>query len=606
MVKPRGGIATLLPFALRQWPALTVIVGLTLASAAVAALQPWPLKLLVDHALRQDPLPAALSPWLARFPIDTGSRPQLMVLAAVGAIAISAAGALIDAALNLAWAWGGQRMVYDLAGTLFSRLQRLSLSFHNRRPVGDSLSRLTTDTWCVYSMTSSLMVSPIQQISTLAGIGAVAWSLDPELSLISFAMAPLLGASSVYFGRKMKSRTHGSREAQTRLLSFVQQVMASISLVQIFGVEARNRQRFLDLAEDAVDWARRGALIGSSYGLANGLITTSGMALILYFGGHRVLSGALSLGGLLVFLAYMRTLQSAAGGLLRIYGNYKPLEAGVERVSEILEVRDLIHDEPGAIVLPPRGDRRRGHVVIDDVSFAYEPGRPVLEDVALEVHAGETIALVGATGAGKSTLVSLLPRFFDPQRGRVLLDGTDIRRIRLASLRSQISIVLQEPFLLPMTVAENISYVRRGATREEIVRAAVAANADEFIRELPQGYDSPVGERGATLSGGQRQRLAIARALLRDSPLLILDEPTSALDVHSEALLLDALKRLMAGRTTFLIAHRLSTIRDARRIAVLDRGRIVECGSHVELLAARGAYRRFHEIQFGSVAEGAA
>ncbi|WP_287297565.1 ABC transporter ATP-binding protein [Moorena sp. SIO2C4] len=367
-------------------------------------------------------------------------------------------------------------------------------------------------------------------------------------------------------------------------------------VVQAFGTENRNRKQFQYLATDAVAQSQRGTLLKSTYGFANGSITTVGTAIVFYAGGQQVLLGTITVGSFLVFLAYLQSLQKAFRSLLTTYGSLKSVEASIDRVLEVLDAKEEVQDAPGAQPLPPGGSK--GWVRLEKVSFGYQLGDPVLKDITLEAQPGETIALVGLTGAGKSTLVSLIPRFFDPWQGRVLLDGVDVRQLQLTSLRSQIGLVLQEPFLLPLTVADNIAYGRPGASYEEIVTVAKAANADEFIKRLPQGYDTVIGERGATLSGGQRQRIAIARALLKDAPVLILDEPTSALDGQTEALLLSAIERLMAGRTTFIIAHRLSTIRQANRIAVLDGGQVVEMGTHQKLLAVGGLYQRLHTLQF--------
>jgi ATP-binding cassette subfamily B protein/subfamily B ATP-binding cassette protein MsbA len=321
------------------------------------------------------------------------------------------------------------------------------------------------------------------------------------------------------------------------------------------------------------------------------------MAIILFAGANRVSSGQLSLGSLLVFLSYIKTLQQASESLWQIYGSLKPVEAGIDRVLEILDAPETVADTLHA--KPLSTDIATGvRVRLEQVTFGFEPGQPVLRDVSLEVHPGEMVAFVGATGAGKSTLVSLVPRFFDPWSGCVTFNGEDLRDLRLADVRAQVAVVLQEPFLLPLSIAENIAYGRPGAARADIVAAAEAANADGFIRRLPHGYDTEIGERGATLSGGQRQRIAIARALLKDAPVLILDEPTSALDTATEAVIVDALNRLTAGRTVFVIAHRLSTVRRADRIVVLQRGEIVETGTHQQLLAARGVYYRFHAVQF--------
>jgi ATP-binding cassette subfamily B protein len=326
------------------------------------------------------------------------------------------------------------------------------------------------------------------------------------------------------------------------------------------------------------------------------------MAVVLYAGGTRVLAGDLSIGSLLVFIAYLRSMQSAFQGLIKTYGNLKAAEAGLDRVMEIFDIAPIRSEAVRAAPAVRYAGKPEGRVDFADVSFGYRKGCPVLKQISLNAQPGETIALVGRTGAGKTTLVSLLARFFDPWEGRIAIDGIDNRQHAIEDLRRRIALVLQRPYLLPGTVADNIRYGRPDASQDAVVAAAVAAQADDFIRALPSGYDTLIGERGATLSGGEQQRLAIARALIKDAPILILDEPTAALDTRTEASLVEALSQLAAGRTTFVIAHRLSTIQKADRIIVLDGGRIVESGSHRQLMAAHGPYRRFYSLQLSGEA----
>ena len=581
----------LIPYAARQWKGLGLTLVLTGALSVITALEPWPLKLLVDHALGAAALPHFLSSALGALSL----RPTAVVLvvaAALSSLALFAIRAAVDAVLSLAWTAAGQGMVYDLAADLFHRLQRLSLLFHARRHVGDAVNRVTDDAWCVCLAAEGLMVSPWQRLVALVIITVVSYRLDPVLATASLAMAPLLAASALYFGNKLKHRARMQRENRSRLLSFVLQTLTSIPVVQAFGSESRNRHHFRTLAEEAVDLSQRASLLSSAYGVVNGVTFVLGTTAVFYLGGQRALSGALSFGSLVVFLSYMRTMQATWQALLQNYAVIKGVQASIDRVLEIFDAGPEVPEAPGA-----RSLTVTGHVRLESVTFGYEPGRPVLKGVTLEARPGETVALVGPTGAGKTTLASLIPRLFDPWEGRVIIDGADARQVRLFDLRSQVALVLQEPFLMPASVAENIAYGRPGASRAQIEAAAEAANAMEFIRHLSNGFDTVIGQRGATLSGGEKQRLSIARALLKDAPILILDEPTSALDSHTESLLLEALQRLMQGRTTFIIAHRLSTIRQADRIVVIEDGRIIEEGTHPELLANAGSYHRFHTLQ---------
>ncbi len=588
----------MLPYIRREWRRLSVISALTAMMAGISVLMPWPLKLLVDYALGEQPVPVAVAAPLTAVGLEPNTL-VLIVTAGVTSFALFALNATLNWGITWSWAVSGYRMLYDLAADLFARLQRLSLVYHGKRPVGDLLSRISTDSWSTYKLAADLLVSPAQSLLTIIAIGGVAWALDPLLAGLLLATTPLLVWSARFFGERLKRRSRLQREAEARLTSFVHQTLTAIPVVKAFTREERNREDFGAIANTVVGRAQRGNLANQAFQFVNGSAVAMGSALVLLVGGRRVLSGDLSLGSLLVFIAYAQTLRTAFTSLLTTFGKVKGTEASIDRVVEVLDAEEEVRERPTARPFVRQPGRQGIAVSFEDVTFGYEPNRPVLKGVNLHVQAGETVALVGCTGAGKTTLASLVPRFFDPGAGRLLFDGTDARDIQLRSLRQQVALVLQEPFLLPLSVAENIAYGRPDAMREEIIAAAVAANADEFIRRLPEGYDTVIGERGATLSGGQRQRLAIARALLKDAPILILDEPTSALDARTEALILEALERLMANRTTFIIAHRLSTIRNADRIVVLKDGTIAEQGRQDDLVAARQDYWQFHRLQFG-------
>ena len=586
----------LVRYALRQWKGLLLVIVATFGFVVTAAAQPWPLKVLIDNAIGGESVPDGLRRVLDAF----GAEPTpgtLVVAAGVASLLLLVLNSALNVMIQWGWTVAGQRMVYDLASDMFHKLQRLSLLFHGRREVGDSLSRLSGDTYAVYGLTDSLLVTPFHQLLTLGTVGYAAWLLDPQLALVTMAVGPLMTVSSRYFGRKLKQRATWNREAQARLLGFVHQTLTSIPVVHAYAAEERNVARFRALSDDAVASSQGGVIATLGLSQVNGFIGTAGTAAVTYLGAVRVLEGSLSLGSLLVLLAYLRALQMNAQSLLDTYGSLRTASASVDRVLEVLEEPEDIVDHAGA---HSYFGRARGHLSIEAVTFGYQPERPAITDVTIDVEKGQLVALVGRTGAGKSTIASLIPRFYDPWSGRVTLDGQDIRDLTVRSLRSQVAVVLQEPFLLPLSVADNIAYGRRDATREEIKRVARAAQAHDFIESLPDGYDTIVAERGASLSGGERQRIAIARALLKDSPVLVLDEPTAALDALTEHDLTAALDALIRGRTTIVIAHRLSTIERADKIVVVDGGRVVETGSHRELLARGGHYARLQLLHQGA------
>jgi len=465
------------------------------------------------------------------------------------------------------------------------------------------MSRLMEDTWCIYTLADGLLIAPVQHILSLAMMIWIGFYLDPLLAGLALAVAPLLAVSSWYFGAPLKERSHALRDCRSRVMSFVHQTLGALPVVQAFNTAGRNSTQFRQLASNTVKLEQRANFLGGAYGMINGLLTTAGLALILYVGGVRVLSGAIPLGTLLVFVAYVRQMQGATGGLIDIFTKLKAAQASIERLLEVLNAQDTIRQVPHALPLKIGNDNAT-QIEFENVSFGYEAGREVLHNISLAARPGEMIALVGPTGAGKSTFVSLIPRFFDPWHGRIVLNGTDIRELELASLRDAISIVLQEPFLLPLTIAENIAYSRPDASHDEIIAAAIAARADGFISRLPEGYDTPVGEAGATLSVGEQQRIAIARAAIRQAPVLILDEPTTGLDKKNEKIVLDALQKLVGERTTFFITHDLTHAINAQMILYMANGRILERGTHLELMQAAGHYATMYRLQIFGHSQG--
>ncbi len=572
----------LAPYVLRQRRLLMLIGLLSLLAPLLAALAPLPLQYLVDHAIARK---SALQ----------------IVTAVCFSLTVFALGAVLEATSTFAWTLAGQRMVIDLGGDLFARLQRLSPIFHSRHSPGDLLVRLGGDTYCVYNVAETLFVTPVQHVLTLLLIAVVAWRLDARLTVISLALAPVMAASVYWLGPILKRRAKQQRVNDSSLVSLVHQTLGSIPLVQAYSSGKRNVEQYRALADHGVALRQKTSLINNASSVISGTIATLGTSIIVYLGATQVMKGAMTVGALLVFIAYLRSLQGAYHGLLSLRNRFKTAEAAVDRVWEIMDAPQRVIEEREATAFLTPAESRAIAIELDRVSFGYDPQTPVLRDCSLRIGAGERVALVGSTGVGKSTLIGLICRLFDPDQGVIRLAGQDVARLTLESVRRQIALVPQEPLLLPVSIRENIAWGRPEATEDEIHEAARVAGADGFITALPLGYDTIIGERGMTLSGGQRQRLSIARAVLKDAPAIILDEPTASLDATTEAAVMSAILNALQGRTCLVIAHRLSTIRDMDRIIVLDEGRIIEQGSHDELLRAGGRYWQMHDSQLSPV-----
>ena len=575
-----------------HWRGLIVVLVTMVLHIGLDVLRPWPVKLLVDQVLGDEPMPASLDSVLDALPGPEDVAPRLLMYVCVSTVLIYLIGTLMSAISNVATVRLGQRMTYDLAADLFRHLQRLSLLFHSRQPVGDMIGRVTGDTYCVQELIVDVAFPLLEAVATLVAMFVIMWQVEPTMTLLSLGVVPLLVITILAFRKPMKVRNRARRNLEALMMSLVEQVLSAIPAVQAFNRENLEEERFRSRAKETAAAYVRTTAMSAWFGLLAGLVTTVGTAGIMWLGGYYALEGKITAGDILVFLAYLGHLYGPLDTLTHLASTWQHVAANADRVTEILQTPIDVCDRPDA-----REARIPGVIRYEDVTFGYELDRPVLKGISLEARPGDVVAIVGPTGAGKTTLVNLMVRFFDPWSGRVIVDGQDIRSYRLGSLREQVALVLQEPFLFPLTVAENIAYGRPGATRSEVEAAAAAASADEFIRRLPGGYDAVIGERGATLSGGEKQRLSIARAFLKDAPLLILDEPTSALDARTESQLLVALKRLMKGRTTFIIAHRLSTIRNADHILVINHGELVEQGRHEELMARPGLYAGLYRQQ---------
>jgi ATP-binding cassette subfamily B protein len=557
------------------WPYILGLFLVSLLASPLALLAPIPLKIAVDSVLNSRPLPGFLHAFLPA--AVTWSATALLVLVAALAVLITLLSQLQALASGYLTIAVGERLVVDFRARLFRHLQRLSLSYHDSTGIADSAYRVQIDAPAIRYIVVDGFIPSVSAAVTLAGMVYVMIRIDWRLTLLALAISPPLLLVTQAYRPRLRSQSREAKKLESATLAVVHEVLGALRVVRAFGQEEREGERFVRRSDESRRALLRLALAEGRFDVLVGLITAGGTAAVLFIGTAHVLSGVLSLGDLLLMMGYLGKLYDPIKTLSRKAASLQGHLASAERVFALLDRAPDVVPRPRA----RRLSRSRGAVAFRGVSFAYGKDRPVLHDVCFQIAPGTRLGVVGTTGAGKTTLISLLTRFYDPTGGQILLDGVDLRDYRLDDLRRQFAVVLQEPVLFSVSIAENIAYAAPEASRERIVAAARAAHAHEFIERLPQGYDTQVGERGVKVSGGQRQRIALARAFLKDAPLLILDEPTSSVDVGTEAVILETMDRLMQGRTAFLITHRASALANCDTRLHLEGGRVVEATPEV-------------------------
>ena len=565
--------------------------GLSAVGIALDLAKPLPLAIVLDTILSSKPPPALLGPWFAQ--LDSMAQ---LGLAAAAIVLIAVCRGMTTMLANHLTIDVGQRMVNDLRIAIWTHLQKLSLRFHNQQQTGDLLFRVMADTYAIQGIVMNGALPLVSAALMLGGMFVVMLRYDWVLACVALVVCPPLYLAIRWLTVRIHGHATAAKQAESDLYSRAETAIGAVKLVQAYGREERVVQDFRTGSERSLALSLRLYGTETLFVLVVESLLAVGTAAIVWLGAIRVMSGTLTIGELTVFLSYLRDLYQPILSLSQNFAEISSARVGLERVFSVLDTELDVRDAPDAVTLPPVA----GEIRFENVSFAYDDGRPVLRNIDLRIAPGEHVAIVGRTGAGKSTLAGLVLRFFDPQRGRVTIDGHDLRRVSLASLRRQVTLMLQEPIIFRAIAFENIAWGSRNPDPAKVREAARRTEAESFIEELPEGYNTVLGEDGSTLSGGQRQRLALARALVRDTPISILDEPTSALDVTTEAQVWRNLEERLHGRTAIVIAHRLSTARRADRIVVIDEGAIVEQGNHDELMARRGAYSqlwRRHEVE---------
>jgi ABC-type multidrug transport system fused ATPase/permease subunit len=572
----------LLPILLPRWPLLFAALAALVSIVLVELYKPWPLKFVFDYLLQDK---SFLPEWLT----VTGLSPTTWMLVVICAMILGLAVLQAIAAYVKQFMLHrlGEEIAFELRVALFSHVQRLGLGFHDSSRLGDIITRVTEDTRGVRDMATTSLLQSSAALASIIGFIVMMFILDWQLAMVSLLTVPLLGPAAWYYRRRIEKASRKRREREGELTSVAQETISSMRLVQTLGSEDQQQRAFGRESSQSAKIGMEVARLEAAYVRTMDYIVAIGTCAVIWGGVHRVWAGSLTAGDLVVFTYYIKNMLGPMRDLAKQTAKIAKGKVALERIIEVLELEPAVQSRHACIT-----QRLSGRIDFENVTFEYKPGTAALKDVSFAVEPGQVIALVGHSGAGKSTILSLISRLYDPSSGRILLDGHDLRDLELDSLREQISVVLQESILFQTSIRENILYGRSDATPEQGAAAAAAAGVDLFIDRLPDGFDTVVGPRGATLSGGERQRVAIARAIVRNSPILILDEPTTGLDAKSEQLVMRALTQLMQGRTTLVVSHKLSLIERADKILVLDAGRIVESGTNAELLQAGGYYAK--------------
>ena len=563
-----------------------LIVALALIEIGLAAMAPWPMKAIVDNVFGGRSFPEPLQSLTTA--VSGGSPGALLVLVAIAGFGLQLVHELVRAAHTQVGVTTAQGIVYTLRARLIAHLQSLPLRYHKLGRTGDSVYRLDADAYSVNDLIIGGVFPLATSAVTLGVMFVILMRLDLTIALLSLTVAPFLWWCLRFYSRTMTQRAERVKEQEATLMERAFEILQSIMAVKSYARERYELQRFDHVGAETMKARLRLTWQESMFSVWVTAITLAGTAMVMVVGGLHVLDGTLTVGSLLVVVAYLGAVYGPLSAIAHTAGNLNQARVSARRVRETLALTPEVLDAPGAV----DASHVRGHIVFEDVRFSYDARRPILDGISFEAKPGELVALVGLTGAGKTTVASLIPRFFEPTSGHVFIDGVDVSQYGLRSLRERIAVVTQEPILFAGSIGDNIRYGRLEATDEEVAAAARVAHVDHFIRRLPEGYNTSLAQAGGTLSGGERQRLGIARAILKDAPILILDEPTSSLDALSEEAVFHALRSLRSGRTILVIAHRLSTIRDANRILVLHEGKLIAQGTHDELLESNELYRR--------------